>query len=88
MSPAEIGGMGGTPKWVEQIIAAREKALPEKVEKIAARVLAEHFVMWHEIGTRAMPSGEWRCSCGKKFGFSDTAIEHQAAEIAREQVTP
>lgn len=49
---------------------------------IAARdVLAAHFVMWHEMPDAA-PFGEWRCACGAKFGFSDSAIDHQAAEVS------
>jgi hypothetical protein len=42
-------------------------------------VLAEHFVMWHDADGRV--GGEWRCACGTKFGFSDSAIDHQAAAI-------
>jgi hypothetical protein len=51
-------------------------------------VLAKHFVMWHWTTDRDesdgdVPPGEWRCSCGLKFGFSDTAIKHQAEEIRK-----
>ena len=48
--------------------------------------LADHFVMWRNHGARLGPSGEWFCACGKKFGFSDTAIDHIAVQVTR--VTP
>lgn len=50
------------------------------------RVLSEHFVMWHEFDARdgLLPPGEWRCSCVTKFGFSDSAIRHQAQHLAAE----
>lgn len=52
--------------------------------------LGEHFVMWHPLAqngapltwTSAGPPGEWRCACGLKFGFSDSAIDHVAEVIA------
>lgn len=45
--------------------------------------LADHFIMWHELDDLAGPSGEWRCQCGLKFGFSDSAIDHVAREVIR-----
>lgn len=50
--------------------------------------LAIHFVMWHDLPRSEKPggltpSGEWRCACGLKFGFSDSGIAHQAAEVER-----
>ena len=50
------------------------------------KVLGEHFVMHHWIRKpeeSPLPIGEWRCSCKKKFGFSDSAIKHQAEEIVK-----
>lgn len=52
-----------------------------------AEVLREHFVMWHDLPkplstTLPTPPGEWRCQCGLKFGFSDSAIDHQADALA------
>lgn len=43
--------------------------------------LREHFVMWRDL-TGDGPPGEWFCSCGLKFGFSDTAIRHVAGVLA------
>lgn len=43
-------------------------------------VLSVHFVMWHDM--EGPPGGEWRCQCGLKFGFSDSAIAHQAEMVA------
>lgn len=54
--------------------------MSESVMRDKARAaLSEHFVMWH--WTEPERSGEWRCQCGKKFGFSASAIEHQAAAV-------
>lgn len=57
------------------------------VETTVARVLAEHFVMWNEVASRA-PSGDWVCHCGLKFGFSDSAIAHVAAKVAEALAGP
>lgn len=43
-------------------------------------VLASHFIMWHER-PEGRPLGEWVCDCGKKFGFSDSAIDHQTEAL-------
>lgn len=51
--------------------------------------LAAHFIMWHDVDGRI--GGEWRCACGLKFGFSDTAIDHiahQVEQASREAPTP
>jgi hypothetical protein len=45
-------------------------------------VLADHFVMWHDFEDPTPIRGEWRCACGLKFGFSDSAIDHQADALA------
>jgi hypothetical protein len=36
--------------------------------------LADHFIMWRDL--------ERFCSCGLKFGFSDSAIHHVASLLA------
>lgn len=52
------------------------------VEKGGVReALADHFVMWHDMGEADQPPGEWRCACGLKFGFSDSAIDHVAEQV-------
>lgn len=52
-------------------------------------VLAAHFIMWQdERGPDdVLPPGAWVCSCGLRFAFSDTAIDHQAEELARGRAT-
>lgn len=74
---AELG-MGcaacGKPLPAAAPVADRDAGLSEVRE-----TLAEHFVMWHDVEGRA--GGEWRCACGKKFGFSDTAIDHVAEQV-------
>lgn len=70
----------------ESMRAERDAALAAVagIEEVARRVLSEHFVMWTELDGTDTPPGEWRCQCGAKFGFSDTAIAHQAERIASE----
>lgn len=53
------------------------------VETLLAEVDGLHFVMWEQRGEDSGPDGEWVCACGKRFGFSDSAIEHRAAEQAK-----
>lgn len=43
--------------------------------------LDAHFLTWSDIEGRI--GGEWRCTCGRKFGFSGTAVSHQAAMVTK-----
>lgn len=56
--------------------------------RLVRRALADHFVMWHLFPDAAGPLGEWRCACGLKFGFSDTAIDHQRDAVLAALATP
>lgn len=43
--------------------------------------LDAHFITRHDYDAPDKPPGEWICSCGKKFGFSESVVDHLAAEV-------
>lgn len=43
--------------------------------------LNHHFIAWHKADDRI--GGDWVCMCGKRFGFSDSAVSHQAAMVVK-----
>lgn len=50
-------------------------------EETVERVLREHFIDIHIRSVVYSPHFEFRCQCGRKFGFYTTALAHVSGEI-------
>lgn len=70
---------GPVASAVEDILDARLASRSSTSRGALREQLSKHFVMHHDVEGRI--GGEWRCACGLKFGFSDSAIDHQASAI-------
>lgn len=51
-------------------------------EQTIAGVLDQHFVTIHALTDPIGPPGEFRCSCGRKYGFSTSATAHVAQMVS------
>jgi hypothetical protein len=53
---------------------------PPSYRDVVRATLDAHFVVY-QGRDGVVPHGEWKCQCDKRFGFSDTVVDHQADEV-------